>query len=246
MPKVVFIRHGITDWANRFTGWRDEADVTPEGIKQTIFYANRLKDLNIDFDFCITSSLRRAIRTGFVVMDTLDLLWLPHFKAWELNERHYGALQGMNKKEAIDIYGEDQVKIWRRSYSTPPPALVVDDPTHPIHDPKYKNVPKNLLPSGESLFDVQKRTLPYWENSIFPHIKNDKNILISGNHNAMRSILMKLDNLTPDEVMDLNIAYSIPLIYTFDLKGNVILKEYLADEAEIKAVIDSIKNQTKT
>lgn len=245
MSKVVFIRHGKTDWANQFTGWRDEADITTDGLEQTRFFASRLKEEKIDFDICFTSMLRRAIRTGLVVMDVLNQLWIPHFKAWQLNERHYGALQGMNKKQAVDEYGDEQVNVWRRSYDVPPPLLSENDPTHPKNDRKYKNVDPHLLPSGECLADVQKRTFPYWKTVIFPEIINGKNILISGNHNAMRSILMELDQMSPLEVENLNIPYSIPLIYEFDDKGKVISKRYLADKSEIEESINLIKNQTK-
>ncbi len=244
MYKVVFVRHGKTYWADKFTGWTD-IDVTPEGIEQTKFYAPRLKEAGITFDLAYTNMLTRGIRTLYTVLDVLGLMWVEDRKSWRLNERCYGALQGLNKAETAAKYGEEQVQIWRRSYETPPPMLDDSDPRHPKNDVRYKGVDPKFIPSGESLKDTVARAVPYWKDEIVPNIKAGRNIIISGSHNAMRAISMHIENMSEEQVMGFNIAYSIPLVYEFDDNMNFAKKYYLASDEEVEKVIQEIKNQGK-
>lgn len=244
MFKIVFVRHGKTSWADKFTGWTD-IDVTPEGIEQTKFYAPRLKEAGFTFDLAYTNMLTRGIRTLYTVLDVLGLMWVEDRKTWRLNERHYGALQGLNKAETAAKYGEEQVQIWRRSFDTPPPKLEESDPRHPKNDSRYAQVEPELLPVGESLKDTVARAIPYWTNEIVPHIKEGRKIIISGSHNAMRAICMHVEQMTEEQVMGFNIAYSIPLVYEFDDQMNFAKKYYLASDEEVEKVIQEIKNQGK-
>ena len=244
MHKVVFIRHGITPWAERFTGWTD-IDVAPEGIEQTKRFAPRLKEAGFQFDLAFTSYLKRSIRTMWAVLDTIDQMHIPLTPAWQLNERHYGALQGLNKAETAARYGEEQVKIWRRSFDTLPPALEVSDPTHPTHDPKYRNVPSNQLPSCESLKENIARTVPYWQDQIVPHIKDGKNIVISAHGNSIRSLAKHIESISDEDIMKLDIPYSIPIVYEFNEDMSFAKKYYLASDEEVDMVIQEIKKQGK-
>jgi 2,3-bisphosphoglycerate-dependent phosphoglycerate mutase len=242
--KIVFVRHGLTAWARRFTGWID-VDVLPKGLLEVKKYVPRLKDEGISFDLCYTSMLKRAIKTALVVMEELDLMWIPHVKHWRLNERHYGSLQGMDKRSAVDKYGEEQVNIWRRGYDIPPPALEDNDPNHPSHDIKYKDVNRADLPSAESLAMVRKRTVHYFKEEILPTILSGKRVLISGNHNSMRALIMDIKGMSPEEILRYNIPYSIPLVMELDAEGRYINDYYLASDAEVSEVVERIKNQTK-
>ena len=219
MFKLVIIRHGLTEWSNRFTGWTD-IDIAPEGIEMTKKYALRLKEKEYRFDIGFTSVLKRGIRTLEIVLETLGQESIPVIKDWHLNERNYGDLQGQNKAEAIVKYGEAQVKIWRRSYDAAPP-------------------------NGESLKDTYNRSVPYFQKTIEPEIKKGKKIILSGHHNSLRAIIKYLDNISDEDVVGLNIPYCIPLVYEFDENLKPIRHYYLASDEEVKKVIESIKNQTK-
>ena len=219
MFEFVIIRHGLTEWSNRFTGWTD-IDIAPEGIEMTKKYALRLKEKEYRFDIGFTSVLKRGIRTLEIVLETLGQESIPVIKDWHLNERNYGDLQGQNKAEAIVKYGEAQVKIWRRSYDAAPP-------------------------NGESLKDTYNRSVPYFQKTIEPEIKKGKKIILSGHHNSLRAIIKYLDNISDEDVVGLNIPYCIPLVYEFDENLKPIRHYYLASDEEVKKVIESIKNQTK-
>lgn len=245
MSKVVIIRHGVTEWSTRFTGWTD-IDILEEGKKTTYEYGLKMKQLGYVFDIAYTSFLKRAIRTLWIALDALDLMWIPVIKSWKLNERHYGTLQGLNKAETVAKYGKEQVDLWRRSYTTPPPALKIDDPRHPSLDPRYSSIPTTQLPVGECLRDTYERTVPYWKTEIEPLLQSGKNILLSAHHNSLRSIVKYLDNLSDQEIINVNIPYCIPLVYEFDSQIKPIKHYYLAPDEEVKRVIESIKNQTKS
>ncbi|OGK62914.1 phosphoglyceromutase [Candidatus Roizmanbacteria bacterium RIFOXYB2_FULL_38_10] len=244
MYKIVLVRHGITEWATRFTGWTD-IDVMPSGLEDTKKYGKRLKELGYAFDLAYTSYLKRAIRTLWVVLDEMDLLWIPMIKHWRLNERHYGALQGLNKAETAAKYGEDQVLIWRRSYDTSPPKLEASDKRHPSNDIKYRAVDPTLLPTGESLKDTIDRFLPFWKEEVEPMIKAGKKIILSLHSNTLRALIKHLENLSPQEIMKVNVPYGIPLVYELDNNLKVIKHYYLAPNEEVNRVIESIKNQAK-
>lgn len=243
MHKVVFVRHGITSWHDKFCGWTD-IDVTPEGIAHTKLYAPRLREAGFTFDLAYTNMLTRGIRTLYTVLDVLGLMWVEDRKTWRFNERHYGALQGLSKPETAEKYGEAQVQMWRRSYDTPPPMLDESDPRNPKNDPRYAGVDHNL-PLGESLRDVFARAVPYWTDEIVPQIKAGRKIIISGSHNAMRAVSMHIENMSEEQVMEFNIAYSIPLVYEFDDDMKFVKKYYLASDTEVETVIQEIKNQGK-
>lgn len=244
MYKVVFIRHGITPWAERFTGWTD-IDVSPEGIEQTKQFAPRLKESGFQFDCAYTSYLKRSIRTLWAVLETIDQMYIPVTPAWQLNERHYGALQGLNKAETAAKYGEDQVRIWRRSFDVLPPALDPTDPRHPSHDPRYHNVSKELLPSHESLKENIARTVPYWQTEIVPRVKEGKGVLISAHGNSIRSLAKHIESISDEDIMKLDVPYSIPIVYEFDADIRFVRKYYLASDQEVEKVIQDIKNQGK-
>lgn len=244
MTKVVIIRHGTSVWSDRFTGWID-IDVTPEGIKETYNYGLKLKEAGFTFDIAFTSYLKRAIRTLWTVLDATEQMYIPIVNSWKLNERHYGALQGLNKPETVEKHGEEQVAIWRRSYDVPPPALDLSDPGHPSRDPKYKDVDPALLPSTECLKDTYARSVSYWQKEIEPLIKQGKKIILSGHHNSLRSIIKYLDNISDEDIVSLTVPYCIPLVYEFDEQARPIKHYYLAPDEEVQRVIESIKNQTK-
>jgi 2,3-bisphosphoglycerate-dependent phosphoglycerate mutase len=244
MYKIVIIRHGITAWATKFTGWTD-IDVAPSGIEETKKYGKKLKELGYSFDLSYTSYLKRAIRTLWTVLDEMDLLWIPMIKDWHMNERHYGALQGLNKAETAAKYGEDQVNIWRRSYDVPPPLLESSDLRHPSHDLKYKKIDPKSLPTGESLKDTINRFIPYWQREVEPQIKMGKKIIVSLHSNSLRALIKYLDNLSSEEIMKVNVPYCIPLVYELDDNLKPIRHYYLATDEEVNGVINAIKNQAK-
>ena len=219
MFKFVIIRHGLTEWSNRFTGWTD-IDLAPSGIEETKKYGLRLKELGYSFDLGFTSVLKRGIKTLEIVFKELGQEKIPIIRDWHLNERNYGDLQGQNKSEAISKYGEEQVKIWRRSYDVAPP-------------------------NGESLKDTYNRSVPYFQTNIEPEIKKGKKIILSGHHNSLRAIIKYLDNISNADIVNLNVPYCIPLVYEFDENLKPIKHYYLAPNEEVKRVIEGIKNQTK-
>ena len=237
MHTLVLLRHGQSAWnkENRFTGWTD-VDLTPEGIGEAQRGADLLKADGYTFDVAYTSVLKRAIRTLWITLDRLDLMWLPVHRSWRLNERHYGALQGLNKAETAAKHGEEQVKIWRRSYATPPPALTTDDERYPGHDRRYANLSKAELPLTEALKHTVDRVLPYWEKTIVPDIKAGKRVIIAAHGNSLRALVKHLDGMSESEIMELNIPTGIPLVYELDDAMRPTRHFYLGDaEAVAKA-----------
>ncbi len=244
MFKLVLIRHGVTEWSTRFTGWTD-IDVAPKGIEDTKKYSEKLKEMGYSFDLAYTSYLKRAIRTLWTVLDTMDLMWIPTVKDWHLNERHYGALQGFNKAETAQKYGDEQVLVWRRSFDVPPPKLELTDERHPSRDPKYKEFDPKTLPVGESLKDTIARVVPFWKETVEPQIKAGKKIIVSAHSNSLRALIKYLDNLSDEEIMKVNVPYCIPLVYELDDNLKSAKNYYLAPDEEVERVIAEVKNQAK-
>jgi 2,3-bisphosphoglycerate-dependent phosphoglycerate mutase len=244
--KIVFIRHGESTWnlENRFTGWTD-VDLTETGVTQAANAGKLLKEEGYHFDIAYTSVLKRAIRTLFLVLDHLDLLWLPTEKSWRLNERHYGALQGLNKAEMAEKYGEDQVHAWRRSYATPPPPLDVSDERHPSHDPRYNDVPREMLPACEALANTVERVLPYWNETIAPQVKAGKKVIVAAHGNSIRALVKYLDTMSEETIAELNIPVGVPLVYELDSELHPVKHYYLGDQAAIEASIQAVVNQGK-
>lgn len=242
--KLVMVRHGESVWnaENRFTGWTD-VDLSEKGRAEAQKAAEVLKQDGYTFDVAYTSTLKRAIRTLWTILDGLDLMWIPVHHTWRLNERHYGALQGLNKAETAAKFGDQQVKIWRRSYNTPPPALTPDDERFPAKDPRYQNVPANELPLTECLKDTVARVLPYWNDVIVPDIRAGKRIIIAAHGNSLRALVKYLDNMSEAEIMELNIPTGVPLVYEFDEQLKPIRHYYLGDPAEIAAAMDAVAKQ---
>jgi 2,3-bisphosphoglycerate-dependent phosphoglycerate mutase len=247
---LILLRHGESLWnqENRFTGWQD-IDLSEKGRAEARAAGQALKQLREetghDFDVAYTSVLCRAIRTLWIAQDEMDRLWLPVHKDWRLNERHYGALTGLDKAETAARHGEEQVKIWRRSYDTPPPMMDKSDDRHPTKDPRYKSVKASLLPSGESLKDTAARFMPLWNEELAPAIKWGKKLLIAAHGNSIRALVQHLEKMTPEQIMEVNIPTGIPLMYELDNNLNVISKKYLGDEATVKAAMDKVANQGK-
>ena len=246
MHKLVLIRHGESTWnqENRFTGWQD-VDLSEKGRVEAEAAGRTLRDLKYEFDVSYTSVLLRAIRTHWLALEVMDMLWLPVIRNWRLNERHYGGLQGLNKAETAARHGEEQVKIWRRSYDTPPPMMPKDDPRHPTHDPRYRGVNPEELPSGESLKDTVARFLPLWKNEIAPRIQKGDRALIVAHGNSLRALIQHLEGMTPEQIMEVNVPTGIPLQYTLDTNLKVVGKEYLGDAETVKAAMETVANQGK-
>lgn len=237
MYKVALLRHGESTWnkENRFTGWTD-VDLSDKGREEAIAAGRLLRDAGFVFDIAYTSVLKRALRTCWIALDELDLLWIPVEKNWRLNERHYGALQGLNKAETAAKHGEAQTKIWRRSYDIPPPALAADDPRHPRFDPRYADLKPGELPSTEALKNTVERFVPYWEGTIAPVIKSGRRVLITAHGNSLRALVKYLDRISDSDIVELNIPTGIPLIYELDASLAPIKHYYLGDpEAAAKA-----------
>jgi 2,3-bisphosphoglycerate-dependent phosphoglycerate mutase len=244
--KLVLIRHGESDWnrLNLFTGWTD-VDLSEKGIEEAISAGQLLKKEGFDFDVCYTSYLKRAIHTLNYVLAELDREWLPVIKTFLLNERHYGALQGLNKAETAAKYGEDQVKIWRRSYDVPPPVLEKDDERNPQNQVQYRAEDKKLLPLTESLKDTVARAVPYFENVIKKDMLAGKRVVVAAHGNSLRALVKYFDGLTDEEIISVNIPTGVPLVYEFDDKFKVTKKYYLGDQAAIEAKMASVANQGK-
>lgn len=243
---LVLIRHGESEWnkLNLFTGWTD-VDLTETGRKEAAEGGRALKEQGFDFDLCYTSYLKRAIHTLNYVLDELDRNWLPVIKTWRLNERHYGALQGLNKAETAEKYGEAQVKVWRRSFDTQPPALESGDERDPHVQEVYRTVDPSDLPLTECLKDTIARAWPYFENEILPKMREGKRILIAAHGNSLRALVKEFDHLSDDEIVGVNIPTGVPLVYTFDENLKVLDKHYVGDPATIEAKIKSVANQAK-
>jgi 2,3-bisphosphoglycerate-dependent phosphoglycerate mutase len=246
MHKIVLLRHGESTWnkENRFTGWTD-VDLSEKGIEEAHIAGQTLKKEGYTFDIAYTSVLKRAIRTLWITLDEMDLMWIPVIRNWRLNERHYGALQGLNKAETAQKFGEDQVKIWRRSYDIQPPALEKTDERYPGKDPRYTALKENELPLTECLEDTVARFVPYWENTIAPSIKQGKKVLIAAHGNSLRALVKYLDNIPEKEIVGLNIPTGIPLVYELDDNLKSIKNYYLGDEDEIKKAAEAVANQGK-
>jgi len=246
MMKLVLLRHGESVWnkENRFTGWTD-VDLSEKGIEEAKEAGRVLKAEGFTFDLAYTSVLKRAIRTLWLTMDEMDLLWVPWIRSWRLNERHYGALQGLNKSEMAAKFGEDQVKIWRRSYDVPPPALTPDDERFPGRDPRYAGLSKNELPLTECLKDTVERFLPLWHQDIAPEILKGKRVLIAAHGNSLRALVKYLDNISDQEIVSLNIPTGMPLVYELDDLLKPIKSYYLGDPEKVKAAMEAVAAQGK-
>jgi 2,3-bisphosphoglycerate-dependent phosphoglycerate mutase len=244
MHTVVLLRHGESDWnrENRFTGWTD-VDLSERGVREAHEAARLLREGGYTFDLAYTSVLKRAIRTLWIVLDDMDLMWIPVHRHWRLNERHYGALQGLNKAETAERHGEDQVKIWRRSYDTPPPPLTPDDDRYPGHDPRYARLSPSELPLTESLKDTVARFVPYWTGTIAPVIRSGQRVLIAAHGNSLRALVKHLDGVSDAEIVGLNIPTGVPLVYELDAGLAPIRHFYLGDPAAIAAAQQAVANQ---
>jgi 2,3-bisphosphoglycerate-dependent phosphoglycerate mutase len=242
--KLVLIRHGESAWnkLNLFTGWTD-VDLSEKGVEEAKNAGKLLKEEGYDFDHAYTSYLKRAIHTLNYVLDGLDRAWLPVTKTWKLNERHYGALQGLNKADTAAKYGEKQVKIWRRSFDVQPPALDPSDERNPALQAAYRNENKEELPLAESLKDTIARVVPYYEENILPEMKAGKRILIAAHGNSLRALVKHLEGLSDEEIVSVNIPTGVPLVYTLDENGKFISKEYLGDQAAIDAKMKAVAAQ---
>ena len=246
MYKVVLIRHGESIWnkENKFTGWAD-VDLSEKGKEEAAKAGEQLKKEGFSFDLAYTSVLKRAIKTLWAVTDVMDLLWVPVIRSWKLNERHYGALQGLNKAETAAKYGEDQVKIWRRSYDIPPMPLTEDDPRYPGKDPRYAGLTKSELPLTECLKDTVARVVPYWEKEIAPQIKAGKKVIIAAHGNSLRALVKYLDNISDDAIVNLNIPTAMPLVYELDDNLKPIKSYYIGDPEAVKKAMEAVANQGK-
>lgn len=246
MYKIVLMRHGESTWnlANRFTGWVD-VDLTEQGVTEARHAGKLLKEAGFTFDAAYTSVLKRAIRTLWTTLDEMDLMYLPVVCDWRLNERHYGALQGLNKAETAAQYGQEQVMIWRRSYDTPPDALTPNDPRTSFDDPRYAHIKREQIPLTECLKDTVARVLPAWNDSIAPAIKAGKKIIISAHGNSLRALIKSLDNISDDDIVNMNIPNGRPLIYELDADLKPIRSYYLGDQEAIKAAQAAVANQGK-
>ncbi len=246
MHELVLIRHGESAWnlENRFTGWTD-IGLTEKGIAENRQAGKLLKEAGFVFDVGFTSLLKRGIITMWNVLEEMDLMWIPVYKSYRLNERHYGALQGLNKSETAKLKGEKQVLIWRRSYDVPPPPLVTTDPRYPGNDPRYKDLNPNEIPRTESLKDTIARVLPYWKEVIAPVIKDGNRVIISAHGNSLRSLVKYLDNISDKEIVHLDIPTGVPIVYELDEKLKPIKHYYLGDQEKIQERIQVVKDQGK-
>ena len=225
---LILVRHGESEWNrdNRFTGWTD-VDLSEQGIEEAHRAARLLREAGVALDVAFTSVLKRAIRTLWIVLDDLDMLWLPVYRSWRLNERHYGALQGLNKQETADEFGEDKVMLWRRSYTVRPPALAQDDERHPRFDPRYGLLKPEEVPAAESLQDTLNRVLPYWHETLAPELARGQKVLVAAHGNSLRALVKYLDGIADDEIPGLNIPTGVPLVYELDREVKVRSRYYL-------------------
>ena len=246
MFKLVLLRHGESTWnrENRFTGWTD-VDLSDKGVREAMQAGTVLKKEGYTFDLAFTSVLKRAIRTLWIVQDEMDLMWIPVKKSWRLNERHYGALQGLNKSETAAKFGEDQVLIWRRGYDVPPPPLEKGDPRGAGGEPPYRDLKPGQVPLSESLKDTYRRCLPYWHKSIAPAVKAGRKIIVSAHGNSLRALIKYLDDVPDSEIVGLNIPTGIPLVYELDGSLRKISSRYLADEQELEQARQAVADHGK-
>ncbi|RMF95943.1 MAG: 2,3-diphosphoglycerate-dependent phosphoglycerate mutase [Gammaproteobacteria bacterium] len=243
MPgKLVLCRHGQSTWnlENLFTGWTD-VDLTELGRQEAVDAGSQLRELDLQFDIAFTSVLKRAIRTLWLILDEMDLMWIPVERSWRLNERHYGALQGLNKAETAAKYGEEQVHIWRRSYDIPPPPLDPADERHPSHDRRYAGI--EPLPSTESLKDTLARVEPYWHSAIAPPLAAGKNVLIAAHGNSLRALIKMLDRISDEDITGLNIPTGIPILYELDARLQPIKREFIGDPEAVRKAAEAVARQ---
>jgi 2,3-bisphosphoglycerate-dependent phosphoglycerate mutase len=240
--KLVLCRHGQSDWnlKNLFTGWTD-VDLTEQGRGEAIDAGREVRSLSFDIDIAYTSVLKRAIRTLWLMLDEMDRMWIPVVRDWRLNERHYGALQGLDKAETSARYGAEQVHVWRRSYATPPPALDADDDRHPSHDPRYAGI--TGLPATESLATTLERVLPCWNDHIAPLLMNGRNVLIAAHGNSLRALVKMLDDISENEITDFNIPTGVPIVYELDAKLKPLSRRFLGDPDAVAAAAAAVANQ---
>jgi 2,3-bisphosphoglycerate-dependent phosphoglycerate mutase len=246
MLRLVLLRHGESTWnkENRFTGWTD-VDLSEKGREEAREAGRLMSAEKFEFDVAHTSLLKRAIRTLWIALDEMDMMWIPEYRSWRLNERHYGDLQGLNKAETAAAHGEGQVKIWRRSYDIPPPPLTAEDPRHPSHDRRYGHLKPGEIPLTESLKDTVARFLPYWHNTIAPDIKAGKRVLIAAHGNSLRALVKYLDHVADDEIVELNIPTGIPLVYLLNDDLKPLQKFYLGDQEAVQRKAAAVANQGK-
>ena len=244
--KLILVRHGQSIWnlENLYTGWYD-VDLTDQGRLEAVHAGRELQNENLKPDIAFTSVLKRAIRTLWLILDTTDRMWTPVEGDWRLNERHYGALQGLNKAQTVQEHGEAQVKIWRRSYDIPPPPMAQDDPRHPRFDPRYAGIDPKLLPATESLKDTLARVLPYWESRIVPELRADKTVMIVAHGNSLRALVKMLDMMSENDIVDFNIPTGIPMLYELDEQLQPVSRRFLGDAKAIAAAQDAVRRQTE-
>jgi 2,3-bisphosphoglycerate-dependent phosphoglycerate mutase len=244
--KLILVRHGQSTWNldNLFTGWTD-VDLTAHGRVEALQGGQELIRQKITFDIAFTSVLKRAIRTLWIILDEMDLMWVPVERSWRLNERHYGALQGLNKAQTVERHGAEQVKIWRRSYDIPPPPLEPDDPRHPRLDPRYKDLAPGELPATESLKDTLARVLPYWQSRIAPDLKANRNVLVVAHGNSLRALVKMLDGMSDQDIVEFNIPTGVPLLYELDNKLAKVSSRFLGDPEAIRKAAEDVKRQTE-
>lgn len=243
---LVLVRHGQSQWnlENRFTGWKD-VDLTEQGLAEARKAGQQLRDAGLVFDVAYTSVLKRAIRTLWNILDEMDLMHIPVERSYRLNERHYGALQGLNKAETAAEHGEEQVKIWRRSFDIPPPELADGDERLPENDPRYAGMDKSLLPRSESLALTIDRVIPYWQDVLVPAMRAGKRPLVVAHGNSLRALVKYLDDMTPEAILGLNIPTGVPIVYELDDNFRPISRNFLGDPAEVAALMEAVANQGK-
>jgi 2,3-bisphosphoglycerate-dependent phosphoglycerate mutase len=246
MYKVVLLRHGESTWnkENRFTGWTD-VDLSERGVAEAHRAGQLLRQQGYVFDVAYTSVLKRAIRTLWIAMDEMDLMWIPVYNSWRLNERHYGALQGLNKAETAEKFGEQQVKIWRRSYDIQPPALTKEDERWPGRDPRYQDLDPQDIPLTECLKDTVARFLPYWHGTIAPAVRSGAKVIVAAHGNSLRALVKYLDNISDQDIVELNIPTGVPLVYELDEELIPVQHYYLGDPEEIRKAQEAVAKQGK-
>jgi 2,3-bisphosphoglycerate-dependent phosphoglycerate mutase len=244
--KMVLLRHGQSTWnlENRFTGWTD-VGLSDLGRQEALNSGKFLRENGFEFDIAYTSVLKRAIKTLWIVLEEMEIEWIPVYRSWRLNERHYGSLQGLNKAEMAAKFGEEQVKVWRRSYDVPPPTLELDDERHPRFERRYAGLAKDELPSSESLKDTVARMLPYWHETIAPAVKSGQSVLVAAHGNSLRALVKYLDHVSDQEITELNIPTGIPLVYELDDDLKPLKSYYLGDEEEIRKAAEAVARQGK-